>query len=141
MDLSLAFHVCSYGIVPCWLLLVVLPGWNWTHRLATFFAPVLLGALYLGLFLGHWNSHAGFGSLDQVYAVFENPAMVLVGWIHYLAFDLFIGSWEVRDARRIGIPHVVVIPCLLATFLVGPVGLLLYLLLRLGLKKKLGLQV
>lgn len=138
MDLSFLFHVCTYGVVPCWLLLAILPRWVWTHRLATFFAPVLLASLYLGLFLGHWNSEAGFGSLDQVYAVFQNPAMVLVGWIHYLAFDLFIGSWEVRDAQRIGIPHILVIPCLAATFFVGPVGLLLYLLIRLGFKKRLG---
>ena len=80
----------------------------------------------------------GFGSLDQVFAIFQNPGMVLAGWIHYLAFDLFIGSWEVRDARRIGIHHVLVIPCLVGTFLVGPVGLLLYLLLRLGMKKRIG---
>jgi len=140
MDLSLLFYICSYGVVPCWLLLGILPRWVWTHRIATFFAPVLLGSLYLGLFLGHWNPDAGFGSLDQVYAVFQNPAMVLVGWIHYLVFDLFIGSWEVRDAHRVGISHALVIPCLVATFLMGPVGLLLYLLLRLGVKKKLGAE-
>ena len=46
--------------------------------------------------------------------------------MHYLAFDLFIGSWEVRDARRHGVPHVLVIPCLLMTFLLGPIGLLAY---------------
>lgn len=53
------------------------------------------------------------------------------GWTHYLAFDLFIGGWEVRDARQRGIPHLLVVPVLVLTFLVGPAGLLLYLAIRL----------
>jgi hypothetical protein len=54
----------------------------------------------------------------------------LAGWIHYLAFDLFVGAWEVRDAQRQGIHHLLVIPCLLATLMAGPAGLALYWLLR-----------
>jgi hypothetical protein len=138
MYLSNLFHVCSAAVIPGWLLLVFLPGWKWTQRITTFFLIVPLAALYLGLLLAHWNSHLGVGSLDQVYAIFQNPAMVLAGWVHYLAFDLFIGSWEVRDARKIGIHLLLVIPCLVGTFLIGPVGLLLYLLLRLGIKKIVG---
>jgi hypothetical protein len=53
-----------------------------------------------------------------------------VGWAHYLAFDLFVGSWEVRDSQRLKIPHWQVVPCLLFTLMVGPVGLVLYLTLR-----------
>lgn len=56
--------------------------------------------------------------------------LLLAGWVHYLAFDLFIGSWEVRDAQRHGLSHLLVVPCLALTFLFGPVGLLLYLGLR-----------
>ena len=52
--------------------------------------------------------------------------MLLAGWIHYLAFDLLIGSWEVRDARELGIPHLFVVPCLFLTFMFGPAGWLLY---------------
>ena len=52
------------------------------------------------------------------------------GWVHYLAFDLFIGAWQVRDARVQGISHLLVIPCLQLTFLFGPAGLLLYFLIR-----------
>ncbi len=51
---------------------------------------------------------------------------MLAGWIHYLAFDLFVGSWEVSDARANGIHHLLVVPCLLATFMAGPIGLALY---------------
>jgi hypothetical protein len=63
---------------------------------------------------------------------------LLAGWIHYLAFDLFTGAWEARDARRLRISRWLVAPCLLLTFLFGPLGLGLYLLLRAGLRKKVG---
>jgi hypothetical protein len=62
--------------------------------------------------------------------LFDNPQIALAGWVHYLAFDLFIGGWEVRTAQREGIPHLAVLPCLVLTFLFGPVGLLLFLGLR-----------
>jgi hypothetical protein len=63
--------------------------------------------------------------------------VLLAGWIHYLAFDLFVGSWEVRDAQRVGIHHLFVVPCLVLTVLFGPIGLLLYLLLRAALRRRL----
>ena len=78
---------------------------------------------------------AGFGSLSEVLNAFAVPWLALAGWIHYLAFDLFIGAWEVRDAQRRGIAHVWLIPCLPLTFLAGPVGLLLYLAIRYGLRR------
>jgi hypothetical protein len=72
----------------------------------------------------------GFGSLPALMVLFTDPALVTVGWIHYLAFDLFVGCWEVNDSRKQGINHWLVIPCLLLTFLLGPIGLALYFVLR-----------
>ena len=63
----------------------------------------------------------------------HRPLAAILGWIHYLIFDLFIGAWESRDAQRRGIPHWAVIPCLLVTLLAGPIGLLVYLGLRAAL--------
>jgi len=90
--------------------------------------PVLLAIIYLALLIVTlpW-SEGGFSSLAGVRALFDNPWALLAGWTHYLAFDLFIGGWEVRDARERGIPHLLIVPALVLTFLVGPVGLLLYL--------------
>jgi hypothetical protein len=68
--------------------------------------------------------------------LFRNEYLLLAGWIHYLAFDLFIGSWQVRDAERNGVPHLAVVPCLVLTFLLGPTGLLLYLLIRAGVTRR-----
>ena len=62
--------------------------------------------------------------------LFSNPWALLAGWVHYLAFDLFVGSWEVRDSQARGIPHWLVLPCLFLTFMFGPAGWLLYMAVR-----------
>ena len=68
------------------------------------------------------GSEGGFSSLDDVALLFSNPWMLLAGWIHYLAFDLLVGTWEARDSRDRGIPHLLLVPCLILTFLFGPPG-------------------
>jgi len=126
------FSLASTAVLPGWLLLVFAPRWRWTTRLVTgVLLPALLGLLYLSLILTGWaGSEGGFGSLAEVRRLFDNPTLLLAGWVHYLAFDLFVGTWEVRDASKLGLPHLLVVPCLLLTFLFGPIGLLLYFVLR-----------
>jgi hypothetical protein len=65
-----------------------------------------------------------------VATLFQKPELLLAGWIHYLAFDLFIGGWEIRDSQRHGIPHLLVLPSLLMTSMLGPIGLLFYFAIR-----------
>jgi hypothetical protein len=61
---------------------------------------------------------------------FSAPHIAVAGWIHLLVFDLFVGAWETRDAQRRGVPHLLLVPCLIVTLMIGPVGLLLYVLVR-----------
>jgi Domain of unknown function (DUF4281) len=89
-----------------------------------------LAYLYMLLFTTESVQGGGFGTLAAVQALFSKAPNVMLGWTHYLAFDLFIGSWEVEDAGKRGVPHWLVIPCLFCTLMVGPVGLLLYFALR-----------
>lgn len=99
--------------------------------------PLLLSLAYAGLVLAFWwEAPGGFGSLPEVQALFTHPHIALAGWLHYLAFDLFLGAWEVRTARAEGIPHWAVIPCLVLTFLFGPAGLLAFAILRFTLVRK-----
>ena len=130
----------SGGIVaPIWLLLIFFPAWRWTQRLATFAVPLFLGSLYVGLLAtAHAPAGAGFNSLAQVALLFSVRQALLAGWIHYLAFDLFTGAWEARDAATLGISRWLVGPCLVLTFLFGPLGLGLYLVLRLALRRRVG---
>ena len=102
--------------------------------------PLTLAVVYAVVLGQHWGEgQGGFGSLREVGMLFANPFALLAGWVHYLAFDLFIGAWEVRDAQKHQVPHLAVVPCLLLTFLFGPAGLLLYFVLRYALRRQLSL--
>jgi hypothetical protein len=138
MSLEKIFSLCGMLATVGWLLLVFLPRWKWTARLVCpGLIPLLLALIYLWLVATTFGrTPGGFGSLADVSLLFQNPRALLAGWIHYLAFDLFIGSWEVRDAQRVGLHHLLVVPCLVLTFLFGPVGLLLYFALRAALKRR-----
>ena len=95
------------------------------------FFPFLLALMYLYFIaMNIRGAEGGFGSLADVATLFQKRELLLAGWIHYLCFDLFIGGWEVRDSQRNEIPHLVVIPCLIMTFLLGPIGLLFYFAIR-----------
>ena len=76
------------------------------------------------------GAEGGFGSLAEVSVLFSTPTVLLAGWVHFLAFDLFIGAWMCRVARRESIAFYLILPCLPVTFLFGPAGFLLFSLLR-----------
>jgi Domain of unknown function (DUF4281) len=125
------FSALNLMAAAAWLPLVFLPRVRWTATVLPVVMPFLFGVLYvvlLAVTLG--RSDGGFSSLGGVRALFDDPWALLAGWTHYLAFDLFMGGWEVRDAQRRGIPHLLIVPALVLTFLFGPAGLLLYLTVR-----------
>jgi len=125
------FSACSTAATIGWLLLIVAPRWRWTQVASSTVIPLGIACVYLALIAQHMpGAQGGFGSLADVAALFSQPGLLLAGWVHYLAFDLFIGAWEVRDARRHSVSHLLVIPCLITTFLLGPIGLLAYVILR-----------
>ena len=132
MSLETIFSAANGFALLGWLLLALAPRWRFTQRVVlSGAASLLLAALYLGLLIVYFgDSEGGFGSLAAVGKMLSQPPMVLLGWVHYLAFDLFIGAWELRDARARGVPHLALLPCLGLTFMLGPVGLLLYFVLR-----------
>jgi hypothetical protein len=92
----------------------------------------LLCFAYVVMLIANWSAlpHGEGFNLTSVAAAFAMPGLALTFWIHYLAFDLWVGAWEAEDAAERGVPHAVLVPCLIATFMIGPLGLLLYLALR-----------
>ena len=141
MSADTLFTLANISIVPFWLLLAFAPYWRWTDRLVhTFILPQVLSVVYLVLAVGHFfGGDGGFDSLQGVAVLFANPYALTAGWIHYLVFDLFVGAWVARDARRLSIPHLAVLPCLFFTFMMGPVGLLMYTVLRATLRRRVAL--
>ena len=132
------FSIANTIALLSWLILIVAPRWSATRKVVLSGAiPLLLSGAYLiliVLFFG--RAEGGFGSLPEVMKLFTNEWATLAGWIHYLAFDLLVGTWEVKDAQARGISHWFVIPCLVLTFLLGPIGFLLYCGLRFFLSKE-----
>lgn len=128
MTPELVFSVANVLALLSWLLLVVLPRRRWVaNAVAGIGVPALLAAVYVALIATHWSgSSGGFSTLANVALLFANPWLLLAGWVHYLCFDLLVGCWEIRDARDHGVPHLLVIPCLVLTFMFGPAGWLLY---------------
>ena len=87
--------------------------------------------------LAHWSGHpGGYGSLEAVRQLFTSPWILTAGWLHYLAFDLFCGAWQAREAQSLRIAHVLVVPCLILTFVFGPMGYLFFLALRAMQRRK-----
>lgn len=125
------FSILNMITIAAWLLLVFLPRLRWTATVVPIVMPALLAVIYVVLVAATLGrGEGGFSSLAGVRALFDNPWALLAGWTHYLAFDLFIGGWEVRDAQQRGIRHLLIVPALVLTFLLGPAGLLLYLTMR-----------
>ena len=133
---SLVFSLGSGLAMLGWLvLLAALAAPAMRERLivvARFGIPVVLAAAYVLLIVdGRDAFHdGGFSSIAQVRTLFANDFALTAGWLHYLAFDLFTGAWIVEDAGRRGVPRLLIVPCLVLTFLFGPCGYLFYLVLR-----------
>lgn len=128
MQAETIFSTANTATLLSWVVLAVAPRWRFT-RVAIHAAviPLLLSVAYVVLVVMFFGSAEGsFSSLAGVMLLFTNPWAMLAGWLHYLAFDLLIGAWEVRDAEENGISHWFVIPCLFFTFMLGPAGFLMY---------------
>ncbi len=136
------FSICNLAAMGGWIILIFAGRRRWAAGLVTgAVIPAILAIVYAGLIASHWGeTQGGFGTLAGVASLFSNRWLLLAGWVHYLAFDLFVGSWEVRDAAKHGISHWLTVPGLALTFFLGPMGLLVYFALRAGLRRSLDLN-
>jgi hypothetical protein len=140
MTPDIVFQIVNALVLPQWILMIVAPRWQPTEFLAkTLLIPAFLALFYIFyLFFGKSGlDFQSFSTLAGIKTLFSKDDAVLAGWIHYLAFDLTVGSWMLRNAQRRYVAHGWLIPCLIFSFLLGPVGLLLYLIIRTVKRKKL----
>jgi Domain of unknown function (DUF4281) len=133
------FKICNSLAPLGWLLLLVAPKWKYTKLIVLQgILPLMLGLVYLTLIILFFGKSEGdFSSLAGVMKLFTDPWGVTAGWVHYLVFDMFIGTWELSNSQKLGISHWVMIPCLLLTFFFGPIGLIMYYLVRANKTKQL----
>ena len=127
------FQTCSTIAMVGWLVLIIIsPFWSSFDKFLIGIVITLFAVVYAWLIFQVFRPEdfEKFGSLNGVMELFTDKTAVTAGWVHYLAFDLLTGIWIKKNAQKYGIPHLILIPCLLLTFMLGPIGLLLYLLIR-----------
>jgi hypothetical protein len=134
MTYEIQFSIASGAAALAWACLIFLPRWRLIER-GIFHALIpALAFGYSALVLVHFCGveGGGFGSIAEVRQLFTSDPVLLAGWIHYLAFDLFVGCWIAREADAAGISRIIQAPLLAATFMFGPLGLLLFHLVKAG---------
>ena len=128
------FQTCSTIAMVGWLvLLIISPFWSSFDKFLIGIVITLLTIVYAWLIFQVFTpgDFEKFSSLNGVMELFTDKTAVTAGWIHYLAIDLLTGIWIKKNAQKYNIHHLIVLPCLLVTFMLAPIGLLLYLLVRL----------
>ena len=143
LNLENIYLIANWGVIPFWLLLVLLPNNNLTSFFVQSIIPTLLlatGYAYLsyniyleGSILDTFELYTG---LDGLYSMFANEALLLIFWLHFLAISLFIGAWIVRDSKKYFIPKIVTTLSLILTYFTGPIGLFIYWFIRIFFAKK-----
>ena len=132
--LETIFSLSNLFVLPFWGLMIVAPRWRWSPKIVRSLLPFAgLGALYAIVLISQIGGAAGAllsPSATGIAALLGTPAGATVGWIHFLAFDLFVGRWAYLDSRERGLSAWFVSPILVFVFMAGPLGLLLYLAAR-----------
>jgi hypothetical protein len=125
------FRASSFLVLPFWALIIVAPRWRWTARIMR--SPYVIGAaaaLYVALVaarLGEVWPAVSRPTLAGVTMLLGSPAGATIAWVHFLAFDLFVGRWIYLDAQERGVSHWIVAPVLFLALMLGPAGFLVYL--------------
>lgn len=138
MDWAFIFSAVNMLALTAWAVLILLPRWPALLSAVLYLGIALLCLIYAtgligvvsGLIPNAGGGGADFTSIAGVRAIFGSDAGVTIGWTHYLAFDLFVGLWIARDGDAKNVSRFVQAPVLLATFMAGPLGLLLWLGIR-----------
>ena len=124
------FTIANTAILFAWLPLLVAPKKKIAQTLIAFpYVPLVISLFYLYFLLTDGGlSEADFSSLEGILKLYHQatPEAAAAGWMHYLAFDYWVGCWVLRDAQKRELPHALILLPLLSTFMLGPVGVLLY---------------
>jgi|LauGreDrversion4_2_1035121.scaffolds.fasta_scaffold966309_1 hypothetical protein len=138
-SLSNLYKVVNVVATIGWAILIFLPKWNYADIVIKNGIVVGLSLFYIYLIFirkdikNEVYPKGNFTSLEGVLLLFKNPRNLLSGWVHYLAFDLMLGVYIKSQANEIGMSHLLQIPCFILTFILGPVGYLLFIILQLFL--------
>ena len=137
----------NFGVIPIWLVLIFFPNSKLNKIfLTSIFLPLIFGLIYVYIFyqlmllnediLDYLSIYSG---LDELADLFTNELFLLIFWVHFLAINLFLGSWVSTDALKYNIPKIFSGISLILIYFTGPIGLIVYWILRIFFAKKISL--
>ena len=146
-NIEMIFMWLNLGVLPFWLVLIIFPQSQICRVFITSIFPIFILSLAYG-YLIYLFFHEGYNfirnfelylGLDAVSNLFTDRDFIILFWLHFLAINLFCGSWIVKDSQKFGINKILMSIPLLITYLVGPIGLTLYWFIRIFYAKRISL--
>ena len=145
--IEILYFWVNLGVLPFWLILIFFPSSNINKFFVTSILPILLlsGAYIFALYKSYLNTYDFIGnfelylSISNLSNLFSNNLFLILFWIHFVSINLFIGGWMVRDSRKLLINKILVAFPLIITYLIGPLGVFIYWLIRIFYSKSINL--
>ena len=145
--IEMLYYWVNLGVLPFWLILIFFPNSNLSRYFVTSIFPILIlsGAYIFILYKSYLNSYdfnnnfSLYLSIDHLSDLFTDKSYLMMFWIHFISINLFTGGWIVRDSQKLSINKILVIIPLVITYLIGPIGLFLYWLIRIFYAKNINL--
>ena len=145
--IEILYFWVNLGVLPFWLILIFFPSSNINKFFVTSILPILLlsGAYIFALYKSYLNSYDFISnfelylSMSNLSNLFSNNLFLILFWIHFVSINLFIGGWIVRDSQKLLINKILVSFPLIITYLIGPLGVLIYWLIRIFYAKSISL--
>ena len=145
--IEILYFWVNLGVLPFWLILIFFSQSHICRYLVTSIFPifVLSGAYVFMLYKSYLGSYDFDGNfdlylgIDNISDLFSNNTFLMMFWIHFISINLFTGGWIVRDSQKLAINKIVIIVPLLITYLIGPLGIFIYWLIRIFHAKSISL--
>ena len=146
-NIEMLYFWINFGVLPFWLILLFFPQSNMCKYFVTSIFPILIlsGAYVFLLYKAYYDSFDFFGNfnlylgIDELSTLYSNSTFLLIFWIHFVSINLFAGGWIVKDAQKFSINRILIIFPLIIVYLIGPLGLMLYWLIRIFYAKNINL--
>ncbi len=145
--IEILYYWVNLGVLPFWLILIFFPGSKLSKYFVTSIFPlfILSGAYVFILYKSYLNSYDFINNfslylgIDHVSDLFTDKSYLMMFWIHFIAINLFTGGWIVKDSQKFYINRILLAIPLIITYLIGPIGLFIYWLIRIFYAKNLNL--
>ena len=145
--IEILYYWVNLGVLPFWLILIFFPSSNLSKYFVTSIFPIfILSGTYIFILYKSYlnsfdfiNNFTLYLSINHLSDLFTDKSYLMMFWIHFIAINLFTGGWIVRDSQKFNINRILLSIPLIITYLIGPIGLLFYWLIRIFYAKNINL--